>query len=89
MWQSLSMEYFSRRFQARDVVTEMEVEYRCMNWKKVDYICTLYGERVGVSVTRAMSYPNPAAFKPDEAYRLLYKKLFGLVSTLVHFHFHF
>lgn len=50
------------------------------NWKKVDYICTLYGERVGVSVTRAMSYPDPEQFSTDTAYRLLYKKLFGLVS---------
>lgn len=78
--QSLSVEYFARRFQARDVVTEMEVEYCSMNWKKVDYICTLYGQRVGVSVTRAMSYPDPRAFSGDAAYQLLYKKLFGLVS---------
>ncbi len=78
--QSLSKEYFARRFQAKDVVTEMEVEYCSMNWKKVDYICTLYGRRVGVSVTRAMSYPDPDAFSPQAAYRLLHKKLFGLVE---------
>jgi hypothetical protein len=77
--ESLSVEYFARRFQAKDVVTEMEVEYCSMNWKKVDYICTLYGRRVGVSVTRAMSYPDPDAFSPQAAYRLLHKKLFGLV----------
>ncbi|KAG6553000.1 hypothetical protein Mapa_005337 [Marchantia paleacea] len=77
--ESLSVEYFARRFQARDIVTEMEVEYCMKNWKKVDYICTLYGERVGVSVTRAMSYPNPEQFSKDTAYKLLYKKLFGLV----------
>ncbi|EFJ08370.1 hypothetical protein SELMODRAFT_428953 [Selaginella moellendorffii] len=77
--QSLSVEYFVRKFKATDVVTEMEVEYCAMNWKKVDYICNLYGQRVGVSVTRAMSYPNPEDFSPQMAYRLLYKKLFGLV----------
>eukprot|EP00249_Psilotum_nudum_P018375 c26774_g1_i2 orf=324-2075(-) len=77
--ESLSVEYFVRRFQARDVVTEMEVEYCAMNWKKVDYICTLYGQRVGVSVTRAMSFPDPTGFSSQMAYRLLYKKLFGLV----------
>lgn len=78
--QTLSVEYFARRFQAQDVVTEMEVEYWSSNWKKVDYICTLYGERVGVSVTRAMSYPNPNSFSTEIAYRLLHKKLYGLVS---------
>lgn len=77
--EALSVEYFVRRFQAKDIVTEMEVEYCSMNWKKVDYICTLYGQRVGVSVTRAMSYPDPEQFSPDMANKLLHKKLFGLV----------
>ena len=75
------MEYFVRRFGAKDIVTEMEVEYCTFNWKKVDYICSLYGQRVGVSVTRAMSFPDPKEFSPQMAYRLLYKKLFGLVSN--------
>ncbi|KAH7387330.1 hypothetical protein KP509_16G017100 [Ceratopteris richardii] len=77
--ESLSVEYFVRRFQAKDVVTEMEVEYCSFNWKKVDYICTLYGQRVGVSVTRAMSFPDPKEFSAQMANRLLHKKLFGLV----------
>lgn len=77
--EALSVEYFVRRFQAKDIVTEMEVEYCIRNWKKVDYICTLYGQQVGVSVTRAMCYPDPHQFSSDMATRLLYKKLFGLV----------
>lgn len=77
--ESLSVEYFVRRFQAKDIVTEMEVEYCSLNWKKVDYICTIYGQRVGVSVTRAMSFPNPSDFSTQMAYKLLHKKLFGLV----------
>ncbi|XP_057823422.1 uncharacterized protein LOC131035699 [Cryptomeria japonica] len=77
--EALSVEYFVRRFQAKEIVTEMEVEYSHLNWKKVDYICTLNGQRVGVSVTRAMSYPDPDHFSPDMANRLLHKKLFGLV----------
>lgn len=77
--EALSVEYFVRRFQAKDIVTEMEVEYCSMNWKKVDYICTLYGQQVGVSVTRAMSYPDPEQFSQDMANKLLHKKLFGLV----------
>ena len=79
--QSLSVEYFVRRFGAKDIVTEMEVGYCTFNWKKVDYICSLYGQRVGVSVTRAMSFPDPKEFSAQMAYRLLYKKLFGLVSS--------
>ncbi|MCO5573390.1 hypothetical protein L7F22_027161 [Adiantum nelumboides] len=75
----LSVEYFVRRFQAKDIVTEMEVEYCSFNWKKVDFICTLYGQRVGISVTRAMSFPDPKDFSAQMAYRLLHKKLFGLV----------
>ncbi|KAI5071300.1 hypothetical protein GOP47_0013551 [Adiantum capillus-veneris] len=77
--ESLSVEYFVRRFQAKEIVTEMEVEYCSFNWKKVDYICTLYGQRVGISVTRAMSFPDPKDFSAQMAYRLLHKKLFGLV----------
>eukprot|EP00246_Nothoceros_aenigmaticus_P013978 TRINITY_DN5113_c0_g1_i1.p1 TRINITY_DN5113_c0_g1~~TRINITY_DN5113_c0_g1_i1.p1 ORF type:complete len:735 (+),score=103.89 TRINITY_DN5113_c0_g1_i1:139-2343(+) len=77
--ETLSVEYFVRRFQARDIVTEMEVEYSFMNMKKVDYVCTIFGQRVGVSVTRAMSYPDPKKFNEDTAMALLRKKLFGLV----------
>jgi len=62
----------------------LQVEYCSMNWKKVDYICTLYGQRVGVSVTRAMSYPDPEQFSPDMANKLLHKKLFGLVRWFTH-----
>ncbi|XP_024364790.1 uncharacterized protein [Physcomitrium patens] len=77
--ESLSVEYFARRFRAQDIVSEMEVEYWSSNWKKVDYICTLYGQRVGVSVSRAMAFPDPKAFSPEMAHRLLHKKLYGLV----------
>eukprot|EP00897_Mesotaenium_endlicherianum_P000978 jgi/Mesen1/10881/ME000935S10222 len=99
--ESLSVEYFARRFGASNVVTEMEVcvpfgqsqiddgisqmsvcwqvAYNNAHWKKVDYICDIYGQRVGVSVTRAMSYPDPGKFTEESARTLLYKKLYGLV----------
>jgi hypothetical protein len=57
-----------------------QVGYCNPNWKKVDYIIDIFGTRMGVSVTRAMSYPNPGNFSEDDARRLLYKKLYGLVS---------
>lgn len=82
--EALSMEYMHRRFCAHDVITEMEIKYWSRNWKKVDFICsvsTVGGacERVGVSVTRAMGYPDYRAFTLEDAVRLLRKKLYGLV----------
>lgn len=77
--EALSMEILKRSLNARSVVTEMEVVYWSSNWKKVDYICTVMGSRVGVSVTRAMKYPNPSEFTEEDAERLIHKKLYGLV----------
>ncbi|CAI5521330.1 unnamed protein product, partial [Closterium sp. Naga37s-1] len=77
--ESLSVEYFVRHFGATDIISEMEVQYCDSNWKKVDYICSLFGQRFGVSVTRAMMYPDPGRFDYDHAKALLRKKLHGLV----------
>ncbi|CAM9894353.1 unnamed protein product [Discosporangium mesarthrocarpum] len=77
--EALSMEYLARRFGARDVITEMAINYWSFNWKKVDFICTLQGHRIGVSVTRAMGYPSPFEFNSTDAERLLHKKLHGLI----------
>lgn len=82
--EALSMEYMYRRFCAHDVITEMEIKYWSRNWKKVDFICSVSTvgnecERVGVSVTRAMGYPDYHAFTLEDAVRLLRKKLYGLV----------
>jgi hypothetical protein len=77
--EALSMELLHRRFGADDVVTEMAIQYWVTNWKKIDYIATIYGKRIGVSVTRAMGYPDAGSFTEEDAYRLCYKKLFGLV----------
>lgn len=60
-----------------------QVGYCNPNWKKVDYIIDIFGTRMGVSVTRAMSYPNPSNFSEEDARRLLYKKLYGLVSNSI------
>ncbi|CAI5497734.1 unnamed protein product [Closterium sp. Naga37s-1] len=77
--ESLSVEYFVRHFGASDIISEMEVQYCDSNWKKVDYICSLFGQRFGVSVTRAMMYPDPGRFDYHHAKALLRKKLHGLV----------
>jgi len=78
------MEYLATKFRARDVVTEMEVEYWSSSWKRVDFTCTVWGNtRVGVSVTRAMGFPSAQHFTEVQAHRLLAKKLHGLVVARV------
>ena len=77
--EALSMELMHRRFGANEVATEMAIQYWCVNWKKIDYIATIHGHRTGVSVTRAMGYPDASTFTEADADRLCYKKLFGLV----------
>jgi hypothetical protein len=77
--EALSAEYMVRRFGAEDVVTEMAIQYWIPNWKKIDYIATMYGRRVGISVTRAMGFPLATDFTMVDARRLCEKKLFGLV----------
>ena len=77
--EALSAEYMARRFGATDVLTEMAIQYWVSNWKKIDYIATVYGHRVGISVTRAMGFPLPVDFTMEDARRLCQKKIFGLV----------
>lgn len=74
----VSIQYMCDRFRATDVLLEMEVQYvwRC---KLTDFICTINGHRVGVSVTRAMSYPSVGGITFEQAQLLLLKKLEGLV----------
>ena len=68
---------------ATNFVFEMEVEY-WINFKMVDFVCSTPcspegSQRVGVSVTRAMRYPDPDLFNLQSARELLQKKLYGLV----------
>lgn len=77
--EALSCELLHRLYNAQDVRTEMEIEYVFDNWKICDYLITIYGQRVGVSVTRAMKYPDPGEFTLDDATELLERKLHGLI----------
>jgi hypothetical protein len=77
--EALSVEYMHRRARASQTVPEMKIQYSFYNWKKIDYICTISGERIGVSVTRAMGYPDPSFFSMEDAVRLGNKKLYGMV----------
>ena len=44
-------------------------------------MCTIFGQRFGVSVTRAMMFPDPRLFTVQHAEALLFKKLYGLVRV--------
>lgn len=79
--EALSLQYFYERFAAKKFLLEMEIEIFFDNWKLVDFVCNIYGERVGVSVTRAMRFDDPAMFSEDDAKELLRKKLYGLVMA--------
>eukprot|EP00462_Mataza_sp_D1_P005047 CAMPEP_0175101404 /NCGR_PEP_ID=MMETSP0086_2-20121207/7776_1 /TAXON_ID=136419 /ORGANISM="Unknown Unknown, Strain D1" /LENGTH=232 /DNA_ID=CAMNT_0016375927 /DNA_START=195 /DNA_END=893 /DNA_ORIENTATION=+ len=86
--EAYSIDMFVRGFAATDVLCENEVKYWaeiCFggNYKMVDFICTIQGCQVGVSVTRAMSFPiaQPEKFTYEDAERLVFKKVNGLVVS--------
>ncbi|CAH6419997.1 Hypothetical protein HVR_LOCUS1052 [uncultured virus] len=73
-----SIDYFTQMYGARNTILEKEVSY-WIDYKMVDFICTIGCSRVGVSVARAMGYPTSDKFTSTMAARLLYKKLYGLI----------
>jgi hypothetical protein len=76
--EALSIHYFSERFHARRFVFENDIEY-WIQYKMADFLCSIEGRRVGVSVTRAMGFPSPENFTEEDANRLMYSKMHGLV----------
>lgn len=75
----LSYEVLRRCFGAELLKTEMEIEYFPYGSKKTDYAIQLFGQVVGVSVTRAMHYKGPQNFTQENARALLAKKLDGII----------
>lgn len=73
-----SIDYFQRIYAACNFVFEEEIEY-WIDYSMVDYICDVNGTRIGVSVSRAMGYPDPTCFTHEKAAHLLRKKLYGLI----------
>lgn len=77
--EALSMQYFNWRFNARDFICEMEVEYN-FEYKMIDFICSIGSDkRIGVSVSRAVGFPSNKYFTIESARTLLNKKLYGLI----------
>lgn len=77
--EALSINYLSERFKANTFILEMQIEYWIRNYKMCDYICIINGQRIDVSVTRAMGFPTADDFNEESAYNLLKKKMHGLV----------
>lgn len=73
-----SIDYFTQMYGAKHTILEKEVNY-WIDYKLVDFICTIDSHRVGVSVARAMGYPTSDKFTADMASKLLFKKLYGLI----------
>jgi hypothetical protein len=90
--EAVSIDYFIKNFGATRILVEKEVEY-WIDYKMVDYICSINDQRIGVSVTRAMAVKtdpsgrhvvldlHPDKFTLDDAVRLLKKKLYGLIVS--------
>lgn len=79
MSEALSFELMQRCFRATLSKTEMEVQYFPMGGSMTDYVVSLWGRQIAVSVTRAFKYQ--ALFTEDDATHLLNKKLKGVVQS--------
>eukprot|EP00745_Piridium_sociabile_P003227 TRINITY_DN11939_c0_g3_i1.p1 TRINITY_DN11939_c0_g3~~TRINITY_DN11939_c0_g3_i1.p1 ORF type:complete len:182 (+),score=35.86 TRINITY_DN11939_c0_g3_i1:301-846(+) len=77
--EALSFELLQRCFKATLLKTEMEIEYFPMGGAMTDYVCSLSGSDVAVSVTRAMKFRG--VYTEEDAEQLLKKKLKGAVQS--------
>lgn len=75
--ETLSFEFFKKYFNAKLLYTEMEVSYFPNGGSITDYVLTMFGIKLGVSVTRAMK-KNFQDFTLENAEFLLRKKLKGI-----------
>lgn len=73
-----SIDYFNQVHKSTQTIYETQIDYWA-DYKMVDFICTMNNSRVGVSVARAMGYPDPSKFTFSSAQHLLFKKLYGLI----------
>ncbi|KAI9207482.1 uncharacterized protein BJ171DRAFT_578601 [Polychytrium aggregatum] len=77
--EAFSCELMVRMLGARLTWTEMEVRYFPMGGAMTDYIVRMGSVDVAVSVTRAMAWNKSIRFTHQDAYRLLVKKLTGII----------
>lgn len=78
--EALSFEFFKKYTNAKLLKTEMEVEYFPEGGSINDYVMSIFGHVIGVSVTRAMKFMGNE-FSIEDAEQLLSKKLKGIVRS--------
>ena len=81
--EALALEVLARAFGASLVMTETELAYN-MPSKMTDFAITVFGEKIGVSVTRAFKWSpdEPGAeMTQEDAHHLLCKKLVAIHSS--------
>lgn len=76
--EALSMQFMFLSFNARKFIPEMEVKYTGES-KICDYIMKINDDKIGVSVTRAISHPINSSITLQFAIALLQKKLIGII----------
>ena len=74
--EALSFEVLEMLYGARLLLCEMQIEYWPMGGKITDYSVHVHGQRIGVSVTRALKFKGE--FSDEDATTLLNKKLYGI-----------
>ena len=79
--EAYSIDLFRVYFNARDFIYETDISYWFLTASMVDYITVINGQRVGVSVTRAFNYMDQFNYTEAMAYKLLNKKLYGLLMA--------
>ena len=77
--ETLSFEILNRMYAAKLKSTEMELRYYPLGSKITDFSVSIYGETIGVSVTRAMKFRG--TFNDEDGVRLLTKKLDGVICS--------
>lgn len=76
----MAFEILHRCDQAKLLKTEAEIVY-AIEGKKTDLLVEIDGEKVGVSVVRAMSYPEGAPYPVDQAQGVLSGKLQDIAKS--------
>eukprot|EP01156_Anaeramoeba_ignava_P006858 Anaeramoba_ignava/a349797_175.p2 GENE.a349797_175~~a349797_175.p2 ORF type:complete len:146 (-),score=38.99 a349797_175:36-473(-) len=76
----MSFEVLKISLKAKLLSTETEIRYY-PEGKITDYVVSIKGVNLGVSVTRAMKFPPGSDFEEEDAKRLLEKKLYGVICS--------
>ena len=79
--EALSFEVLHRLLGAELLKAEMEIKYVNSNWKKTDYLVSIQGKKIAVSVTRSVGFPRASRFNEADAEELLTKKLVGICAS--------